>query len=211
MNELPNVPELNWIPREGNPYKLRCLDVRSFTMSMVATPSDKKLSNRFIELRVSNGTQHIGKTPDGAMHIDCQLRYPHGGPSRDGALVRAREMEDKWDIFLFEKHLYFARSWTGVLVYRAAIEFFDTNAIISSIDSVPQNVRGGSWLAICAVDFLVKSHLYRRVAPHTVPPNIPDDDMGIAAFSFQEYGRWASYASFEDTTRIQLTECPQRS
>jgi len=210
MTELPLVPELNWIPREESPFKLRVLDVRSFTLSMVASPADRKLAERFIELRTSNGRQYAGKRPDDAMHIDCQLRYPHGGPTRDGPLVMAKEMEDKWDVFLFDNELYFTRSWTGVLAYKARIDFLDTNAIVSSIDAVSQNVRGGSWLGICAVDFLVKSLLYRRLAPHAVPPAIPNDEMGIAAFSFQEYGRWAAYASFEDTTRIQLSECPRR-
>ena len=210
MVELPLVPELNWISREESPFKMRVLDVRSFTMSMVASPADKKLAELFIQLRSSKGNQYHGKSPDQAMHVDCQLRYPHGGPTRDGPLVMAKEMEDKWDVFLYENDLYFTRSWTGVLVYKARIDFFDTTAIVSSIHAIPQLVKGGSWLAICAVDFLVKSLLYRRIAPHAVPPSIPNDEMGIAAYSFQEYGRWATYASFEDTTRIQLNDCPRR-
>ncbi len=38
--------------------------------------------------------------------------------------------------------LYFARSWSGVLVYKAAIDFQQTQAIISSIDAIGQTTTG---------------------------------------------------------------------
>lgn len=210
MNNLPDVPDLQWVTREESRFNVRYLDVRTFTTVMISTTADKKLELKFAELRHSHGEHVNGRMPDQAIHVDCQLFYPNQGETRDGALYMAREMEDKWDIFLFDKYLYFARSWSGILVYRAAIEFQPTQAIISSIDAISQTTTGGTWLAICAVDFLVKSHLYRREAPHTLPPSVPDDELGIAAYSFQEYGRWASYATFEDVTRIGVDECPRR-
>lgn len=210
MNNLPNVPELHWVPREESKFNLRYLDVRTFTTMMISTTADKKLESKFSELRRSHGEHINGKLPDQSIHVDCQLFYPHQGETRDGALYMAKEMEDKWDVYLFDGFLYFARSWSGVLVYRAEIVFKQTNAIISSIDAIGSTTNGGPWVAICAVDFLVKSHLYRREAPHTLPPNIPEDDFGIAAYSFQEYGRWACYATYEDVTRITLDQCPHR-
>lgn len=210
MNNLPVVPDLQWVFREDSQFNLRYLDVRSFTTVMISTTADKKLETKFVELRRSHGEHVNGRMPDQAIHVDCQLIYPHQGETRDGALYMAREMEDKWDIYLFDGFLYFARSWSGVLVYKAAILFQQTQAVISSIEAIGQTTTGGTWLAICAVDFLVKSHLYRREAPHTLPPSVPEDDLGIAAYSFQEYGRWACYATYEDTTRINLEDCPRR-
>ena len=137
--------------------------------------------------------------------------YPCGLPvdlshTRDKPGMELYTWHAKWKTngisILFDGIIYFARSWSGVLVYKAAITFMDTQAIISNIDAIRQTTIGGSWVTICAVDFLVKSHLYRREAPHILPPSIPDDEMGIAAYSFQEYGRWASFATYEDTTRI---------
>ena len=210
MNDLPPVPDLKWLERDQNPFNLRCLDVRSFTTTMVSTAADRKQAATFMKLRKNRGEIHKGTSPDGAAHVECQLLYPHQGATRDGPLAMARAMEDKWDIFLWEGYLYFTRSWTGILVYKAKIDFIETQAIISSIDSLQVGVQGGTWVAIAAVDFLVKSHLYRREAPHTIPPTIPDDDLGIAAYSFKEYGRWASFATFEDVTRIHLSICPLR-
>lgn len=210
MSDLPPVPELKWLERDQNPYNLRCLDVRSFTTTMISTAADKRQAAQFVELRRSRGDQVTGKTPDNSAHIECQLRYPHQGATRDGPLCMAKVMEDKWDVFLFDSYLYFCRSWTGILVYKARIDFIETQAVISSIDSLQVGVQGGLWVAISAVDFLVKSHLYRREAPHTIPPSVPEDEMGIAAYSFKEYGRWASYATFEDTSRINITTCPLR-
>lgn len=210
MNDLPPVPELVWLEKGQNPFNLRCLDVRSFTTTMISTAADKSQAHQFSELRKSRGEKIVGKNPENSAHIECQLRYPHHGATRDGSLFMAREMEDKWDIFLYEKYLYFCRSWSGLLVYKTRIDFLETQAVISSIDSLQVGVQGGIWVAIAAVDFLVKSHLYRREAPHSVPPTVPEDEMGIAAYSFKEYGRWASYASFEDTSRVNISLCPLR-
>ncbi len=210
MNDLPVVPDFKWVEREDSQLGVRYLDVRSFTTTMISTSADQKLAQKFVELRKSNG-EHVREIlPDPNVHIDCQLMYPHQGQTRDGALYMAKEMEDKWDVFLFDGHLYFARSWSGVLVYRAEISFLQTQATISSIDAIRQTTTGGLWQAICAVDFLVKSHLYRREAPHTLPPTVPEDEMGIAAYSFQEYGRWASFATYEDSTRIDINQIPRR-
>lgn len=96
---LPPVPELVWLEREQNPFNVRCLDVRSFTTTMISTAADQRQAIQFRELRNSKGEEYIGKTPENSSHIECQLRYPHQGATRDGPLYMAKEMEDKWDVF----------------------------------------------------------------------------------------------------------------
>jgi hypothetical protein len=58
-------------------------------------------------------------------------------------------------------------------------------------------------LAVRAVDFLMKTHLHRKEAPHPFPQGFPEDKKILALYSFSQYGRWASYGSFEDTTAVR--------
>jgi hypothetical protein len=58
------------------------------------------------------------------------------------------------------------------------------------------------------VDFLMKTHLYGKEAPHPLPQGPPEDKHTLAEYSFSEYGRWADCGSFEDTTRVRVSEGP---
>lgn len=37
-----------------------------------------------------------------------------------------------------------------------------------------------------------------------LPKDFPEDNQSIAFYSFSEYGRWAFYASFDDTTKVRV-------
>jgi hypothetical protein len=101
------------------------------------------------------------------------LTYPFGGEARDGPLYVAQRMEDKWDIYLYDGYLYFARSWTGELAYRARIEFQERAAVVTGIDVSRTRLMNEPPLAIRTVDFLIKTHLHRREAPHPLPEWFP--------------------------------------
>lgn len=195
------VSHLSWVEAEQNPYRVRILDCRNVTQTMLSTTSNPHIAARFIELRKSTGEQHRSKVPPNALRIECNLRYPHQEDTQDGPLFVAEVMEDKWDIYMFDGYLYFSRSWTGGLVFRTKIEFTSQEAIISSVEANSEVASGDASLAVRQVDFLVKSHLYRREVPHPLPPGFPDDPQQIALYSFSQYGRWASFATYEDTTR----------
>src|SRR5262249_25307726 len=81
-----------------------------------------------------------------------------------------------------------ARSWTGELVFRAAIEFGEREALLTSVEASRAKVMDDLDLAVRMVDFLVKTHLYRQEAPHPVPRDYLDDKKAIALYSFSEYG-----------------------
>jgi hypothetical protein len=195
---------LAWVEAEQSPYGMRVLDCRSVCHSLVSTTADKNLAERFVELRESTGEQHRGQVPAKAMHVECNLRYPHQGETPDGPLFIADVMEDKWDIYLFDGQVYFSRSWTGELVFRAEIVFDGGEAVITLVEADAEAVAGDGALAVRQVDFLVKSHLARCEVPHPLPSGFPDKPKQIALYSYRQYGRWASFASYEDTTLIRV-------
>ena len=194
--------QLAWIEADKSPFKVRVLDCRSFSRSVLETTADPEIAARFLALRNSTGEQHRGKTPASALPTECLLRYPYEGEIQNGRLFGAQEMEDKWDIYLYDGFLYFARSWTGDLVYRARIDLSEREALVSSIEGNSEAV-GGAY-TVRSIDFLIKSHLLRNEVPHPLPPNFPDDPQLIALFSIAQYGRWASYATYEDTVPLGI-------
>jgi hypothetical protein len=196
MSNMPSPPQ--WLEADDNPYGVRCLDCRGFTRTVLASTSDPGIARLFAELRNSAGEQHRGKVPPDSVVVECNLRYPHQGETKDGPVFIAQEMEDKWDIYLYDGYLYFARSWTGALVFRAKIDFTGQEAVLSLVEANPQVAADDPDFVIRQVDFLVKSHLYRIETPHPLPPDFPDDPEQIALYSFSQYGRWASFATYED-------------
>jgi hypothetical protein len=190
---------LRWLDPGENPYGVRMLDCRSFTREMVSTTGDPALAQKFVELRRSDGSEHRGARPPEPIEAVCELVYPAEGGSADGPLVRAEQMEDKWDVYLYDGVLYFARSWSGELACIAPVTFTDSEARITSV-VVGRHLAGDiPALAVRQVDYLVKSHLYRLEVPHPLPASLPPEPKEIALYSFSLYGRWASFATYEET------------
>jgi hypothetical protein len=173
---------------------------------MISTTKDPNIAARFTHLRSVSGEEHRGQHPEDALSVRCELRYPFNGESRDGPLFVAQQMEDKWDIYLYDAHLYFARSWTGELAVRAVIAFKEKEAVVTEIEASRAKVMDDPALAVKMVDFLLKTHLYGKEAPHPFPQGIPEEKQTLALYSFSEYGRWAYYGSFEDTTKVRLRD-----
>lgn len=202
----PDFPDLQWLEADQNEFGLRVLDCRPFSHSMLSLTKDESVAIKFNELRRSPGTEHIGKEPDDPITADCHLTYPYSGEVHDGLLFIAEQMEDKWDIYLYDSHLYFARSWSGKLCFKAAINFTHGECVVSSVQSCAsdeEDVIPG--FSVRQVDFLIKRHLFGQEVPHQIPRSIPESPRDIALYSFAIYGRWASFASFDDTTAVRLT------
>ena len=110
-------------------------------------------------------------------------------------------MEDKWDIYLFDGVLYFARSWTGDLSY-CAESHFDTNTM--QISSVVAAGNRDSKSAPRVVDYLIKSHIFGRDVPHPLPADLPKVANQIAAYSFSMFGRRCSFGTYADTIAVEV-------
>lgn len=187
---------LRWLSPQENPFRMEILDCRPFAQTMIALTQDPEISARFLQLRRSFGEDLRGCKPEGARHIACHLAYPYQGEVQDGAVFKAETMEDKWDIYLYDGYLYFARSWTGDLVFRARLEFQPGLARVTTIETARPNEDA---FLVQQVDYLIKSHLFRREAPHPLPRDFGRDAEKLAVYSFSEYGRRGLYGSLANT------------
>jgi hypothetical protein len=114
----------------------------------------------------------------------------------------AQQMEDKWDVFLLRNELWFSRSWTGEVVYRAAVTFDDSRAVITNVRTVREPAASDDPVGV--VDYLVKSHLYGLIAPHPLVGAPEDSDEDIAMWSFSHYGRRGVCGTRVDATHLAV-------
>jgi hypothetical protein len=197
--------EVRWVGAADNHFGVDILNCSFVARSMVATTSDPAIAGRFGKLRGSAGEAHRGKEPENPVASTCHLQYPCEGPDLgNGTLFLADEMEDKWDIFQYEGVLYFARSWTGDLGYTAHVRLKSSLATVSKVVARAEWVHGDLEYAVCAVDFLIKSHAYFLAVPHPLPKWVPDEPRLLGQFSFSQYGRWGLYGTRSNVTHFRV-------
>lgn len=193
-----------------NSFGIRILDCLSTAMGLIAVTEDAHIARTYGKLRTDNGRRFIGQQPNDPVETECKLTYPLDGSVADGPIHVSRVMEDKWDIYLYEGKLYFARSWTGELYFVAAIELTSPLATITHVVAARAPVGSDAAYAIRVVDYLIKSHVYERCLPHPLPAFCPEDAKLIAIHSFRLFGRHAFAATYEDTTQFRVDWQPPR-
>lgn len=199
--ESDSFENCRWIPADESRFGIEVFDCGAFCQSMASMSSDPNVAARFVGLRSSSGEEYRGKLPPKPVAIDCNLAYPFSDESQDGPLFKADVMEDKWDIYLYDDCLYFARSWTGQLNYVAAVRFEQDEARLRSV-TVSSKCNPDPRFTIGTVDYLIKSHIYRQLLPHPQPLQFPRDPKSVTMFSFSQFGRWARFGTYEDTTQL---------
>ncbi len=197
----PEVAGVRRIPSTESPFGVEIWDCGAFTHHMVSTTGSAEVAQRYVQLRSSRGDEYRAQEPVAAHKVSCDLTYPYPGHPPEGPLFKSEQMEDKWDVYLFDDVLYFARSWTGELTYKAEVQFDGGQMHLTAI-AVGQSQDAN--FAPRIVDYLIKSHLLHRDMPHPLPAGLPAMPDQIAAYSFSMFGRRCSHGTFADTTIIQL-------
>ena len=191
-----NTTQVHWLPPEENPFGVEILDCRNYALNMVSVTSNPGVARQFSVSRTSTGKEYSGQLPKDSRRVDCDLAITLIQRPNDGPLFKAKEMEDKWDIYLFDNHLYFARSWTGDLVFRAAILFEGGRGRITAIETSQTNDE----FAVQQVDFLIKSHILEVTSLHPLPKDMKSEaPLKLAVLSFSLFGRRGLYGTFENT------------
>lgn len=194
--------QLRWIEADDNPFNVKIFDCRPYALAMISFSDDKKVAEHFALSRSSEGEQYRGSTPANSVHVECKLRYPVLKEIREGPIFKAREMEDKWDIYFYDGYLYFVRSWTGDLSFKAKGVIENLEITIPFMEVRSDTLIGDETFIIKQVDFLIKSHLCGLNVPHPLPQGLPSDPEAIAMYSFSVFGRKGLFATYEDTIPI---------
>ncbi len=192
------VEQLVWRPvsDEQNPFDYEVLDCRAVALGFTATTADKRIAESFNRLRSDDGTSCIGKMPENSFSVDSDLRFPYNGKREDGVIFTAKQMEDKWDFFVYDSRLYIRRSWTGVLLHVAELRYTDSEVIVEKIHSEKDTVYGDPEFLRAHVQFLITTHFGQKLMPFPIPPGMRHSDTkAIALAGFSSYGSRAQYAA----------------
>ena len=195
-----------WLAKDdaGNPFTVEGFDCLRFVSSLRATTQDQKIAESYLSLRHTLGTEHKGRLPDDAVELACDLRYGYTGEVAEGILCKSSQMEEKWDIYLYGDRNYFCRSWTGELCFVAEFSTTGSEIVISRIWAAKELSKPDGRFAIQQVDYLIKSHLFKRTVPHPLPEGVPREPEGVGAYSFSQYGHMCCFATYEDTIKADL-------
>lgn len=185
---------------DDNPFNKRILDIRSFTGTMVATTSDKKVAEKYNSLRNSIGEEYKGKTIPNSSKSTIKLEYPHNGTELKGIAFKAESMDCKWDIYVYDNFFYFTRSWTGDLVYKVKAEILKDKIKLVEIE---HNDEINSVEAENNVHFLIMTHAVGQPFPHTVPKDMINEK-DIAIWSFGQFGNRACYATYDNIIDTEI-------
>lgn len=193
------IPEVRWLGKDDpkNPFTVDGYDCR-IVRDMQSITTDKDVAATFIALRRSVGQNHSGQLPASATAIEHRLVYPCGGIA-DGVVFKSKQMEQKWDIYLYGDRLYFCRSWTDALVFVATFSTTADSLAIETIWAAAEAMEGGREHVVRQVDYLIKSHLFRRVVPHPLPDMLQKDPSSIGLYSFNQFGNVCCFGTFADT------------
>ncbi len=193
----------HWVDANDNVFGIRVLDCRPLISRVTAWSANPDVANRFLELRRSDGREHVGRLPEDAIAVHCSLEYAFAGAHDEGALFRAGSMEEKWDMFLYGETLYAARSWTGTLVLAAQCHFLPEKVRVSSIAAGPATASSGPQYVERVLDFLIKNHMSGMIVPHPVrPEQRTESEEHLAVGSFSEFGSRGPFGTFEETRGI---------
>jgi hypothetical protein len=183
----------------ANPFCVDGWNCLPFVTNTVATTSDRRVAESFAALRGSSGAEHVGHLPPESVEVACSLEYRHRAEAPEGAIFKASQMEEKWDIFHYQSRIYFCRSWTGMLVYVAAFDFSGSSLRVTRLWTSSADGHVDKVFVQRQVDYLIRSHLYGQRLPHPLPVGIQSDPQTIALYSFSQYGNKCCFGTSADT------------
>lgn len=185
-----------WLQPNENLWRLQVLDCTQYAGGMMSFTSSPEVVKKYSELRRASGKELPQLDFNAAQRFACDLTYKIDKLPPDGPVFKSRVMEEKWDIYLYEEHIFFCRSWSGELIYRASAE---SELPALNILTVESNQQLAGNLTVRQVDFLIKSHLMLATALHPLPAELGRDEEKQAANSFSCYGVKGRYGSLEET------------
>ncbi len=188
-------PKSRWLAPSENRWGLEVFDCSANARSRISMTGDPRLAQSYVRLR--NATREDLLKTEFAPTVSgpCKLAYSIGGELKDGPLFKSRVMEQKWDVYLYSDKLYFCRSWSGQIMYRASAGLSPQSLEVRSIEGVHEDAG----MAVRDIDFLIKTHILLTTAVHPLPKTLNREIAQLETYSFSAFGRMGQYGTFEET------------
>lgn len=195
--EVPHY-ESRWVTEDETPFKMKLFDCREFALHMFSNTTDKNILEKYLAMQSSDGREYIENNFENAIRIKCNINFPFADIDLpNGILFRSEMMEEKWNLYKYDGHIFYVRSWTGELRYvsdyEKTEEGFAINEIAINREAFTENKVS---FYVDEVHFLLISHALGYMIPHPLPPDVQDIPDEIMKFSFGEFGNRGYFGYF---------------
>ncbi|MCC7572486.1 MAG: hypothetical protein KO464_03750 [Candidatus Methanofastidiosum sp.] len=190
--------EPRWLKEDETPFGAVLFDTREYAINMRSHTTNKDILEKYIAMQASDGKEYLKDNFENGVKIKCNVDFPFPDASLpDGILFRSEAMEEKWNIYKYDGHIFFVRSWTGELRYIADYEETEEGFLVKEIamgkDAFHEDKIG---FYVNEVHFLIVSHALGYLIPHPLPHDIQDKPEEILKFSFGEFGNRGYFGYF---------------
>ena len=194
------IPKVEWLPAQANPWGIPVLDVRPVTQHMISTSSDPQCAANAVSYSLESGACFIGAELPVQRTVSTSLPYRTNGDLWGGALFRPQVMEHKWAIFYHFEQLFFVRSWQRKVYVVADAprigdgDFIEVRKIHGAFvaEDEPPDFSGR------VLDFLIRTHALGLDYPAPLLHSLGSDTQQAALWCFSAFGNMALFASLED-------------
>jgi hypothetical protein len=209
-SEGPELPPLEWIPPDQNPWRIPLLDVRPVTQGMVSTSQDPQMAANAVSYQGDDGTGFLEQEPSVARSIPSTLVYRRDRLLADGALFIPSCMEHKWALYHHDGEILVIRSWQRRVHVAAQVEQEGKEVRIEAIHGSFSDEEEPASRTERIFDFLIRSHALGLIHPAPISEAAELIPSQVALFCFSMFGNMAHVASVEEPPRT-VPEPPLRS
>jgi hypothetical protein len=192
-----------WIEAVDNPWRVRVLDVRPVTLTMVSTSADPQCASNVVSFGQDDGTSFIGQDPSTPRVTEVSLRFPVERALADGVLFIPRQMEHKWAIFHHRGEIICVRSWRRNVQVTARIEQRDAYVQITRVRGTFGAEDESPEFTTRALDFLLRSHALDTVYPAPLPIDMASRPSDAALWCMSMFGNRVSFATPHSFPRLE--------
>ena len=191
----PQIPGLQWIEADDNPWGVRVLDVRPVTFAQLSFSTDRKCAENAVSFGQDDGSSFIGEEPPTPRVVETSLRFPIDRMLADGVLFVPDEMEHRWALFYHRGEVICVRSWLRKVQVVAHVEQRDDHVEITQVRGTFGAEDEDRELTTRILDYLLRSHALGTVYPVPLPTGMETDPQAAAIWCMSMFGNRALVAT----------------
>lgn len=188
--------QFQWIEPADNPWGIRVLDLRPFTLTMLSSSKDPQMATNAISYGAEDGRSFWKQEPKNQKSITCNFSILIDKSLQPGVLFIPETMEHKWAIYFDGENLIFIRSWLREVFVIAKTSQNENKLIIENIKGeFTENESPEFTIAI--LRFLLISHSIGEIIPTPLPIELENQNKIIGNWAFSTFGNMAHIGVFD--------------
>jgi len=194
----PADDNLPWIDPSENPWRLKLLDLRPISQTMLSTSQNPQMATNAISYGGEDGTFFWGQKPYKSKTISSNIKLPIDSILVPGVLFTPNTMEHKWAIYFDGEFIIFIRSWLRQVFVIAKTSQRNDLLFIENITGEFTESETKEFTN-SFLNFLLISHSIGEIVPAPLPKELETNTRSAGLWAFSSYGNMAQLGTFDET------------